>query len=226
MNRISSVTLTPANKSANNIAQSQTPGGAGNLTLNGSAVSGGVGTFDIPRRVGITSAGADTGRTFTVTGTDRMGRALVEALVGPGTGLTVYTLSDFATVTQVAVDAATAGAITVGQGDKVSSQWFPVDRVKAQNLGFGTEVTGTVNYTIEHAVSSPFPSTSHGVQPNTGQPAVVLVPYPHASIASKTDNQYGTYVGQPISAVRLTINTYSNGASVKVTFDPGGIESV
>jgi len=222
MHRIETVTLAPANKTANGIAQSQTPGAGGNLTLNGSLVSGGVGTFDIARRVGITSAGADTGRTFTVTGTDRYGRYLQEALAGPGSGLTVYTVNDFLTVTQVAVDAATAGAITVGSGDKVSSQWLIVDRKKAQNLGFGVKVTGTINYTIEHSRDDPF-SALVGILPPGNVVTPVLTPFAHATAASKTANFDADYIGQGISAVRLTINTYTNGATATAVFDPAGI---
>jgi hypothetical protein len=221
-NRPFRASLAPANKSGNNIAQSQTPGGAGNLTLNGSAVSGGVGTYDIARRVAITSAGADTGRTFTVTGTDRYGRALSEAVTGPGAGLTVYSTSDFLTVTQIAVDAATAGAITVGQGDKVSSQWFPLDRRNAENLGFGIVVTGTINYTVEHTYEDPF-SAMVGVQPNAGTPSPVLTPFAHSVVAAKTANQDGSYVGIPPTAVRVTINSYSNGATLVGSFSPGSI---
>ena len=39
------------------LAQSQTPSGAGNLTLNGALTSGGVGTFVSSRQITITSAG-------------------------------------------------------------------------------------------------------------------------------------------------------------------------
>ena len=52
---------------ADSISQSQTPSGAGNLTINGAKASGGVATFDSARQVTITSAGNDSARTFTVT---------------------------------------------------------------------------------------------------------------------------------------------------------------
>lgn len=225
MNRITTLTLAPANKSANNIALSQTPGAAGNLTLNGSTVSGGVATLDMARRVGITSAGADTGRTFTVTGTDRLGRYLQEAVTGPGSGLTVYTVNDFLTVTQIAVDAATAGAITVGTGDKLSSQWLPVDRKKAQNLGFAVKVTGTINYTVEYTRDDPFTAGVGNLGPGPVQ-SPVLTPFPHSVVAAQTGNKDGDFIGQGLSAVRVTINTYTNGATLTAVFDPAGIMAV
>jgi hypothetical protein len=100
---------------ADSICQSQTPAGGGeqDLTINGANASGGVATFTAARKVTIASAGTDDGRTFTVTGTDINGDALVEAITGPDTA-TVTTTGYFKTVTQVTVDDDTAGAITVG----------------------------------------------------------------------------------------------------------------
>lgn len=109
--------------SANNIAQSQDPSGAGNLTLNGSAVSGGVATLDNARRVGITSASDDSALTFTITGTDRYGRAQTEIVTGAsGTPSTVAeSKKDFLTVSNVAVSG-NSGAVTVGTTAKASSK--------------------------------------------------------------------------------------------------------
>lgn len=100
---------------ADSICQSQTPAGGGeqNLTINGANASGGVATFTAARKVTVASAGTDDGRTFTITGTDVNGDALVETLTGPDTA-TVTTTGYFRTVTQVTVDNDTAGAITVG----------------------------------------------------------------------------------------------------------------
>lgn len=100
---------------ADSICQSQTPaaGGSQNLTINGANASGGVATFTAARKVTITSAGTDDGRTFTITGTDINGAAQTETITGPDT-TTVTGASYFKTVTQVTVDNDTAGAITVG----------------------------------------------------------------------------------------------------------------
>lgn len=100
---------------ADSICQSQTPAGGGeqDLNINGANASGGVATFTAARKVTVASAGTDDGRTFTITGTDVNGDALVETLAGPDTA-TVTTTGYFRTVTQVTVDDDTAGAITVG----------------------------------------------------------------------------------------------------------------
>jgi hypothetical protein len=103
---------------ADGVCQSQTPaaGGVQNLTINGALASGGVATFVAARFITITSAGADGGRTFTVTGTDVNGNAQTESITGPAT-TTVTGTKYFRTVTQVSVDGNTAGAITVGMAN-------------------------------------------------------------------------------------------------------------
>ena len=103
---------------ADGVCQSQTPavGGVQNLTINGALASGGVATFVAARLITITSAGADSGRTFTVTGTDVNGNVQTESITGPAT-TTVTGTKYFRTVTQVSVDANTAGAITVGMAN-------------------------------------------------------------------------------------------------------------
>jgi len=98
---------------ADGISTSQTPSGAGNLTINGAKASGGVATFNAARQVTITSAGDDQARTFTITGTDVNGNALTEAVAGADTAAATST-KHFLTVTQIAVDDATAGAVTAG----------------------------------------------------------------------------------------------------------------
>lgn len=97
-------------KSANAICLSQTPGGAGNLTLNGATGSA---TFDAPRCITLTPAANEAGTPFTVTGLDEFGNAQTDVLWGKNavasTSETVWTK-----VTQISVPAATVGAITVG----------------------------------------------------------------------------------------------------------------
>ena len=102
---------------ADGVCQSQTPGAGGeqDLTINGALASGGVATFTAARLITIASASDDSGRTFTVTGTDVNGNAQTETIAGPAT--TVTGTLYFRTVTQVTVDDNTAGAITVGMAN-------------------------------------------------------------------------------------------------------------
>lgn len=101
---------------ANNVAQSQTPSGAGSLTLNGTLVASGVAYLGRMRRIYLTCAGNESARTFTITGTGWGAGgiyAVKETLTGPNVSV-IASQKEYYTITSIAVDAATAGALTVG----------------------------------------------------------------------------------------------------------------
>lgn len=224
MQRIVTVSLAPAAAAANNIALAQALGGAGNLILNGAAVAGGVATLDIPRRVYLHSVADDHLRTWTVTGTDRQKRPLVEKLTAAAAGLDVITVNDFLTITQIALDGATAGNVTAGTGAKVSSQWVPVDRYSSMDLGIGVRAPATTTWSIEYAMQDPF-TPGVGVQPNSGPPAVILQPYAGpAGLTGQTGNQAGA-ISTPITAIRLTVTAYGAGDVAFADFAPGFMEA-
>ncbi len=212
MSNPSTLTLQLAAAVSNGIALSQTPGGAGNLTLNGSLVTGGVATMDVARRVLISTAGADAGRTFTITGTDRGGNVQVEAITGIATGTSAFTQRDFKTVTKIAVDAATAGAITAGTNGVGSSDWVVDDflcRVWALSGGIQG---GATTYTLEVTYDDPNKTgTSLVVSPQqwSMNPASHVPPlvWPYPTITSVTGNNQFDFPDHPIFAHRLTINS-------------------
>lgn len=150
------VTVGPlAAASANNIALSQSAAAAGLLTINGSAATGGVATLDVQRKVLITSAGNDSGITFTVTGTNNDNNLFSETVTG-GNAVAVPTTQDFKTVTSVRASAATASTVTVGTNGVASSKWFPNDVGRnPTNIGMFFRVVGTVNYTLELTQDDP-----------------------------------------------------------------------
>ena len=104
---------------ANNICQSQSPGGAGALTLNGTLVASGVAYLGTtPRRIYITSAGNDSGRTFTVVGTGinpgiggQFG--ITETITGANTSV-VSSTNLFYSISSITISGASAAAVTVG----------------------------------------------------------------------------------------------------------------
>lgn len=99
------------------VATAQAVAGAGNLTLDGALVVGGVATLDVPRAVDIVSTAAgDTTQTATVIGTDVYGAALVEAIAFNGV-TPVNGKKAFKTITQIAVDSALAGNASAGSAD-------------------------------------------------------------------------------------------------------------
>ena len=109
---------------AANIAASQTPLAAGNLTL-AAATGTTAGTdpggntaiiLDVPRAVSITSGGVDTARTFTVYGYDYLGQAMSEAITGASSTV-ANGKKAFKSVWKITVDAATASTVTAGTTD-------------------------------------------------------------------------------------------------------------
>ena len=107
----------PTTASTVTVVAAQGKASSGNLTLNGSLVSSGVATLDIPRNIQVVSTSAsDTTLTSTVTGTDTYGVALVETITYTGTTAS-QGLKAFKTVTNVAVSGSTAGTVAAGPGD-------------------------------------------------------------------------------------------------------------
>lgn len=206
------VTLTLAAASANNIAQAQTPGGAGNLTLNGSAVSGGVATLDVARRVRITTVANESAKTLTIYGTDRNGNTISETMTGPN-ATTGDSLLDYKTVTQIAVSAAFTNTVTAGTGPKASTPWInfvnrydtPVDIGFAVQLSSGASLT----YDVEHTFAENM-ATSLG-------PFDVMT---HETLGAQTTTQDGNYAFGA-TAMRATITAYTSGTLTLYVNRPG-----
>lgn len=98
---------------ADGITTTASLSGAGTLTINGALASGSEVELSSGRQVTITSAGNDTGVTFTVTGTDVNGAAQTEAITG-ASGAAATSTKYFKTITEIANSAASAGAVTAG----------------------------------------------------------------------------------------------------------------
>lgn len=131
------------------IAASQTPGAAGALTLTSTAV-----VLDTQRRVIITSAGNNSGVTFTITGVNDSGLPRVETVAGANAGVSA-SLYDYRTVTSVTISAASTGAVTVGTNTTGSSDWKLVDsRTASFSMSVACTVTGTITYGLETTNSS------------------------------------------------------------------------
>lgn len=133
----------------NAIAESQTPAGAEDLTLTATPY-----VLDPPRRVTITCAGNDTARTFTVTGTTFGGYPITEQLAGSNNSITTSTL-DFATVTNIAVDDATAGAVIAGYAQEGGSRWVRMDSWANAQSVVQVNTSGTVTYSVQTTMDDP-----------------------------------------------------------------------
>ena len=182
--------------STNGIATTQTPAGAGALTIIAK-------TFANPTYVTITSGGSsETGKNFTIVGTDSSGNALSVIIAGPGASATVTTTRAFLTVTSITVSAATTGAVTAGWAQSGSSKPCPMDiYISPFNVGMGVVVSGTVNYTVQHTFDDVFDTT------------VVPTWFSHPVLAALSANQDGNYAF-PVKAIRLVVNSGSGTATL------------
>lgn len=196
--RPAALSLIYPSASANGIAASQTPSGAGALTITAK-------TFINPTYVTITSGGsAETGKNFTVTGTDASGNALSEVIAGPGAGATVTTVNAFLTVTAITVSAATTGAVTAGWAQSGNSKPCPMDQYQSPfNVGMAVVVSGSVNYTVQHTFDNVFDST------------VTPTWFSHPVLAALTANQDGNYAF-PVKAIRLKVNSGAGTAALTI----------
>lgn len=136
-----------ADEVANNICASQSPAGLGDLTINGSAATGGIAYLPSQRRVYITSAGNDSGRTFTVYGqiyTQWGVAGVVETVTGANASV-VSTSKVFDRVTRVAISGASAAAITVGMSGIATMD--QVRRVAIDSAGDDSGITFAITGT-------------------------------------------------------------------------------
>lgn len=232
MARIQTASILLAAASATAVCASQTPGGAGNMTINGGSASGGVATLDVARRVLFTTAANDSAHTVTVTGTDRYSQPIIETVKLANTG-TAYTLQDYKTVTQIAISAAATGAITVGTNGIASTAWLALDHhISAFDVGltvnFGAAtanvtVEGTVDKIDKAAVDSA--PTGNGDSSAAGLATSTFV-VPTALFvtglnAITADASQGLTV--PQRAVRLTVNSGATTAGVRFTVAQSGV---
>jgi len=131
------------------IAAFQSLSGPGALVLNGPLVQNGVAILDTQRRVGITSAGNDSGITWTVKGTNGYGQPQVDVFPGAN-ATTAQSNLDFLTVTSITASGATASTVTAGTTMVGSSAWrMPSTEITPFVLDVIVQVTGTVTYNIE-----------------------------------------------------------------------------
>lgn len=194
------VSFTLATQAANNIATSQTPGAAGALTLNGALCSGGVlPDLSLGYIIGIGCAGADAGRTFTVTGTDQNGKAQTETIAGANIGTTAST-KFWRSISSITVDAATAGAIVVGTVNttlSAATSTYCVDMYETYT-SVTADIGGTINFTLQKCSERP----TAGETPNW-----------RTLQAAGTVDVEALQTGA-IGAVRAQINSYTNGATI------------
>lgn len=112
-------------------------------------------TLDVPRNIIITNAGDDSGDTYTVTGTDEYGVAVVETITGANAGVAAGKKA-FATVSSITASGASAGDVSIGFGDVLGLPiWLPSTSHVLDELQDGAAPTaGTVVAGLARATRS------------------------------------------------------------------------
>jgi len=202
--------------SANNIAQSQTPAGAGNFILNGATVVNGVAVLDTARQVLLTFAASEVGHNFTIFGTNASGAPISEVIAGTGIG-TAPSVLNYKTVTRVAISAAATGAIQVGTNTVGASDWRNLNLgVSPFNASLALILTGTVTAAVNYTYEDPNNPITPGGQPTA---------FPFAALATppKTVSTDGGSLNTPVAAVQLVISAGTGTATLVI--DQAGVGS-
>ena len=156
------------------------------------------------QHVAIYSAGDDTGDTITVTGEDRAGNSLTDAITGANAGTSTTQDQNFGRVDRLTQSGASAGAVEAGIDGKCESQWFVLNyRGNDFNVGIGVDViSGTLTYEVQHTWTNILAQTY-----TAGDETV----FQHDTINAKTADFDGNYANPPV-ATRLAITAFTSGS--------------
>ena len=193
------------------ICASQALGAAGSLRINGTLASGGVATLAEAQIVTITSAGNDSGITFTITGKDPDGTVISQAVTGANAGAAVSTFY-FKTVTGIVTSGAVATTVTVGA---VSSNGFVSKslRCNGQQMAikegvFVDVISGTLTYTAQYAYQQPEDTYTNSYSMDADWRSVDGL---SAQTADGTSNTF-----YKVNCFRLKVTSYTSG-TVRLT---------
>ena len=194
--------------------------------------------MDFPRQVDISLSSDDRDRTIVVTGTDRKGNLLVEAVALKDSD-NRDTVHAFATVTSVKIDDDPINTISVGFRNTVSTNWLPLDYMIADfkvALGITVHSTVTADVTVELTLFNLLDWQGYDVVPVRGShvrseferfyPDRLSGPFTvggisvaqqrhifdHDTLVNVTDDATGN-IAFPVRAVRLISNVPMTGGS-------------
>lgn len=211
-----------ASPSATNIRTASSIAAAGAVTLNGSLVTSGVAVLDQPRRVLFTSAGNDSGITFTITGTDWNNVPASEVLTGAN-ATTVYTIYDYKTVSSVVASGASAGNVSIGTNGIASSRPVFLDLYADSSIYIQTDTGGSSAITYSIQLSGDNPNDTANSVPYTSSR---WINSGTAALVNATSSQNANQSGIPQMIRVYVSNAGSNTtASVHVNFNQSGMVS-
>lgn len=201
------VTTTTLTDDANGIAEDQTLAAAGDLTLNGDLVSGGIATAAAAQKVSIEGAGDNDLVNYTITGTDADGTSYSEVLAGADNG-TSTTTGYFETVTEIAADDAIDGNVEAGwlkANGAVSRSIVTNWRNTPYNQAMFTIITGTLTYTVQHTAEAPEDTYTNTFQADATWRTTT-------GLSALTTSDKGN-IAFPVRAVRMAITAYTSGTT-------------
>ena len=192
--------FTPVTQSATNLLAAVTPGGAGALTLDGALIVGGV----LPQQslayyLLMTTSAADQAKTITITGTNSDNAAQTETINLPN-ATTGVTTKAFRSISSVTVSAGLIGTVSLGTTNTVLSALSPTIPLNVYETytTLAADIGGTINFTMQRC----YEMVNRGETPN----------WITAQAAGAVDVQ--TSIVGPTAAVRVQINSYTNGATL------------
>ena len=154
----------PETASATAVCAAQAVAGAGNATINGASASGGVAILDVARAVNVDSTDSgDTTQTVTVTGTDYWNQVQTEEIALNGT-TAVAGKKAFKTITQVAVDGAMTGNLTVGSTDVIGLPYRVTDAGYILRSGWAGALADDAGTFVAADTTSPATATTGDVR--------------------------------------------------------------
>jgi hypothetical protein len=171
MGRIYVWDVVAAAQSATNIANTQTPAGAGNLTLTAGTGTTSVvradGTtvvqLDCPRNVRVTQAAAGTQQTFTITGYDIYGQSMSEAITSTVNSV-VLGKKAFYQIASIAVGGGTTTGCSVGTGNKLGCPVRVTDAAYIAHIGYADSITDNAGVFVDADSTSPATTTTGDVR--------------------------------------------------------------
>tara|TARA_R110002020_G_scaffold2849_5_gene13239 strand:+ start:11153 stop:13285 length:2133 start_codon:yes stop_codon:yes gene_type:complete len=206
------------------VCASQSPGGSGNLTINGALADSGSVNFTTaasqqPRKITFTGTGNESGRTFTITGTNFLGISQTEAVAGPNNS-TVSSTKFFNTITQIATDGATASAITVGSGVGQYRPSAPTMTGVSQ-IRFETFNWGGPKFTLVDGINpaAVYDGTNYIQITDSNaptDPTLVAAFSNHLFLAGDVSQPYSLYFSAPVAETDFTPD--SGGGVINVGF--------
>jgi hypothetical protein len=168
----------PATLDRDGICAAQQIGAAGNLSLNGALVSGGVGLLDAGvkswgRCVGVYSGADLSAITFTVRGFDIWGAPVSENIAGPN-NTTTAGLKAFSRVTSVYANAAVGSNVEVGTIDKFGLPLRLSNLSQVVRVGWNATLADNAATIAVGVTTSPATAT-------TGDPRGTVIPASQAA---------------------------------------------